>query len=374
MFLRGGIVSVLGLTAGAVAQQTHVISVGNGNHQFQPDSITAAVNDTVRFDFYPANHSVVRSSFEYPCIPYELTQPHGMGFFSGFKPVLTIQSNPPSLSIVINDTDPIYYYCSAPGSCITWGMVGVINPSNQTIITDFIANAKAADFVLQPGEQWPSEQPPPTDAASTSSTGGSVLGVAAKQPTPASTSSTKMSNGEISGVTISAIIAVVLIGLLFFMVGRNKKRRAPLAAQENFQPLSGMPHMHISAPMPPPFYDTYPHAGYLNFSHHISGIPTSPQMQMDPSGRGSYVQSTFEPLFRSPVASPPPSALSPDTKAPAVPVEQLQMVQMPGPGFLELESPVQEPVEIYTEENIGNAALLEGDGGRVSGFNSVASA
>jgi len=56
------------------------------------------------------------------------------GFFSGFEPVDTVLSFPPTYSIEIRNTDPIFFYCSAPGSCIGYGMVGVINPNTTTSI------------------------------------------------------------------------------------------------------------------------------------------------------------------------------------------------------------------------------------------------
>jgi hypothetical protein len=32
--------------------------------------------------------------------------------------------------VTVNDTAPIFYYCSAPGACFQ-GMIGVINPVRQ---------------------------------------------------------------------------------------------------------------------------------------------------------------------------------------------------------------------------------------------------
>jgi hypothetical protein len=39
------------------------------------------------FIFHPDNHSVARAEFQFPCIPYELTGPNKVGFWSGFEPV-----------------------------------------------------------------------------------------------------------------------------------------------------------------------------------------------------------------------------------------------------------------------------------------------
>jgi hypothetical protein len=85
-------------------------------------------NEWLEFQFYPLNHSVARASFGVtPCIPYEYSS-NKTGFFSGFQPVnLTLESQLPTWSVTVNDTEPIFYYCGAPSSCQS-GMIGVINP------------------------------------------------------------------------------------------------------------------------------------------------------------------------------------------------------------------------------------------------------
>jgi len=71
-----------------------------------------------------------------PCVPLSNfgTTP---GFFSGFYPVDVILDDPPKWRMQINDTDPIFFYCSAPGSCINYGMVGVINPVSVDLSDTF---------------------------------------------------------------------------------------------------------------------------------------------------------------------------------------------------------------------------------------------
>ena len=49
------------------------------------------------------------------------------GFFSGFMPVKPDAAMMPSYTIMVNDTKPIWYYCSQGDHCQD-GMVGVINP------------------------------------------------------------------------------------------------------------------------------------------------------------------------------------------------------------------------------------------------------
>ncbi len=73
------------------------------------------------------NHSVVQSTFDNPCEPIAKNMPGTAGFFSGFMPVSENSSMMPSYSIAINDTKPIWFYCSQGKHC-QQGMVGVINP------------------------------------------------------------------------------------------------------------------------------------------------------------------------------------------------------------------------------------------------------
>jgi hypothetical protein len=117
-----------------------------------PDVTQAEVGDFIQFQFYPTNHSVVRAAYQYPCIPFELIETDKVGFASGFHPVDAILDNPPSWTIRVNDTYPIFFYCSAPGSCINYGMVGVINPNATTSLETQRTDAKKSTFMLQPGQ------------------------------------------------------------------------------------------------------------------------------------------------------------------------------------------------------------------------------
>ena len=63
---------------------------------FSPDArwLESQTNYELEYDFYPLNHSVVRSAFgSTPCIPYEWTGPGRVGFFSGFRPVNLVLSD-----------------------------------------------------------------------------------------------------------------------------------------------------------------------------------------------------------------------------------------------------------------------------------------
>jgi len=66
---------------------------------------------------------VAQSGFEKPCHP----APNGI--FSGYMPTPANMS----FAVTINDTNPIWYYCSQFSHCgIGASMVGVINPYDST--------------------------------------------------------------------------------------------------------------------------------------------------------------------------------------------------------------------------------------------------
>ncbi|KAJ7926591.1 hypothetical protein B0H13DRAFT_1529555, partial [Mycena leptocephala] len=79
---------------------------------YTPSNISAAIGDTVSFEFHPKNHTVTQSSFLDPCKALAATPTTGqVGFKSGFQPVQTNATEFPVLAITINDTAPILGYC-----------------------------------------------------------------------------------------------------------------------------------------------------------------------------------------------------------------------------------------------------------------------
>lgn len=212
----------------------------------------------VEYDFYPANHSVARAQYEYPCIPYEDTGVDLVGFFSGFKPVDAILSSPPTFTIRVNDTDPIFYYCTAPGSCINYGMVGVINPNATTSLSLQKQLAMNSTFMLQPGEPWPAESTPdpfssaagaPTSTTTSSASATSTSAAAAtSSAAPVAKHSSSLSSGAIAGIAIGAAAVAILAAALLYLCGRQSRRPHPQ-------------HHPIPQGMPAP-YD--PHMSYVS--------------------------------------------------------------------------------------------------------------
>jgi plastocyanin len=104
----------------------HDVQVGaNGMLQYTPEAIAAQPGDQVVFHFNPKNHTVTQSSFASPC------GPKAGGIASGFMPVAANQTTLPTYTITINDTQPVWVYCSqaanTPASHCGKGMVFAVN-------------------------------------------------------------------------------------------------------------------------------------------------------------------------------------------------------------------------------------------------------
>ncbi|KAF2097647.1 hypothetical protein NA57DRAFT_77899 [Rhizodiscina lignyota] len=221
--------------------QTWTVSVGKATNQFQPDVIQADVGDIVEFDFFPPNHSVARAEYKYPCIPYELTGRGKVGFFSGFMPVDAILSSPPTYSIRVNDSYPVFFYCTAPGSCTDWQMVGVINPNASVSLGVQKELAKDSDYMLQPGQDFPAEASSSIVSMGATATAESTTSNSATSTaTPVPEGHSSISNGAIAGISIGGA-AVVILGaaLMYYVCARSRSHRhhQPLDPRYSAQPM-----------------------------------------------------------------------------------------------------------------------------------------
>lgn len=210
----------------SAAAQTHTISVGNGGFTFRPDVTQASPGDTIKFRFYPQNHSVVRAEYQFPCIPYEMTGKGKVGFSSGFKPVDAVLDEPPSWSLIINDTEPTFFYCSGPRACTQFGMVAVINPNASVSLQNQKDLALNSPYVLNPGDSFPGEGLPTTTStikttsipifAYSTSTGA----IPSAAPSSIISEHTELSTSAIIGICIGGITGVLIAVALFFFIGR----------------------------------------------------------------------------------------------------------------------------------------------------------
>lgn len=263
------------VTASGSSQATHIVTVGKELNQFDPDSLTANVGDVIEFQFFPPNHSVGRAEYQQPCIPYEDTGVNKVGFWSGFFPVDKILPNPPTWNLTINDTEPIFLYCAAPGSCINFQMVGVINPNDSVSLATQKEDASNAQYMLAPGEPFPSEGGVPSGDVNPGTNANAATSPASStQPTTSSyashtpdASSHKLSTGAIVGIVIGGIAVAVLLGALFFLLGRQKTmlqfmRRNQYQAPGAQNPPGDQPDIRS----PPPQMTSFPSASAVPYS------------------------------------------------------------------------------------------------------------
>jgi len=140
MHFTRSIVALVAATGASLvsAQTTHNITVGLGGLVYTPNQVTAAVGDTLSFEFHPANHTLTQSTFAAPCSPL------AGGVTSGFMPVAASTTAFPVYSFKIKEVTPIWFYCAQTGHC-TQGMVFAVNvnASSPNSFDAFLTNAKS---------------------------------------------------------------------------------------------------------------------------------------------------------------------------------------------------------------------------------------
>jgi len=317
----------------------------------------AEVGDIIEFDFYPTNHSVIRAEYLYPCIPYEDTGVDKIGFFSGFKPVDAILSDPPKFYLRVNDSNPIFYYCGAPGSCIEQQMVGVINPNASTSLVLQKQLAANSSFMLLPGQPWPAEEEDPfattttaapsTTAPSTPTTSSAVPAAATTSASPAPSSHhSGLSGGAIAGIAIGAAAIALAAAVLIYFCGRQsiRQRTQPPTAGVMIQPTPFSPtqgHGHMSFMIDP--------SKHLSMTASAVGVPHSGPSPALPGYIPSHDPAMSPPLQPS---HPVSDALSPgaaaDIGVPASPSPSpSQMYAAPAYNNMPAPSPMYVPHLFY---------------------------
>ncbi|KAG4440993.1 hypothetical protein IFR05_003500 [Cadophora sp. M221] len=108
-------------SSAAVMAANHDINVGPAL-SYTPALTTAVAGDTLSFHFTSNNHDVVSGSADSACEPSETS------FYSGLDVSGKI------FVVTVNNTDPIYFYCSVPGHC-QGGMVGGVNVPESDLAT-----------------------------------------------------------------------------------------------------------------------------------------------------------------------------------------------------------------------------------------------
>ncbi|KAF2660149.1 hypothetical protein K491DRAFT_754771 [Lophiostoma macrostomum CBS 122681] len=271
----------------------HTVFVGNGGFSFDPDELTGVlVGDTVTFEFFPPDHSVARSEFGKACIPYEYTGRDKTGFWSGVK-YLDNPENPIAWNLTINSTEPIFYYCTASGSCIDHQMVGVINPNTTQTLDKQKDYAKHADYMVAPGEKIPGE--------GTSTLSGPTGAATASSAPSSSNRPHGLSGGAIAGIVVGGVAFLAICAALFFFIGRTKSLKEVMNRNDATVKTTPGPDNSYGPPGSPgypgsPFSPSQAEFGALpRYSqHHATDSHPSgwASPQMDPSRMSQMTQMT----------------------------------------------------------------------------------
>ncbi|KAI0336452.1 hypothetical protein GY45DRAFT_403515 [Cubamyces sp. BRFM 1775] len=105
-----------GSSGGSGTTHTVIVAPTQGVLRYIPFAVNASVGDTVMFMWGANNHTVTKSSQLELCNKTD-NQPFASGE----------QNKPFTFTQVVNDTNPIFFYCGTPGHCAK-GMFGMINP------------------------------------------------------------------------------------------------------------------------------------------------------------------------------------------------------------------------------------------------------
>jgi len=132
------------LVSAQSAVTVHVVRVGssNGTLAYFPNNLKAAVGDMIQFQFAPANHTVTQSTFDQPCAPINMFNKNVTGFYSGFMPVSASSTTTPTYTIMVQNTTPMWIYCSQGKHCQN-GMTMVVNENPTANATRTLANFQA---------------------------------------------------------------------------------------------------------------------------------------------------------------------------------------------------------------------------------------
>ncbi|KAI5833826.1 Le.flp1-like protein [Schizophyllum commune Tattone D] len=141
------VVALSGLASLAAARDIWIQVGGNTSDNasavFQPQQVTAQLNDIVFFNFTQGNHTVTQSLFASPCIPANLANSTINGFDSGFRDAgnftAITQLSVPITPQIENQTLWFYDY----NTCGEGGVGGInVNDSDYENLEAFTRNAE----------------------------------------------------------------------------------------------------------------------------------------------------------------------------------------------------------------------------------------
>ena len=156
-------------------------------------------------------------------------------------------------NLTINSTEPIFYYCAAPGSCLDKLMIGVINPNETQTLEGQIQAAKEATLMVKPGDPIPAEASSSLSAPSSQATSSST-----STPAVSEVHHHGLSGGAIAGIVVGGVAFVLICALLFFFVGRTKTLKDVMKYRDSMGPNAGQNgHGDFPAPSTPGFQGAF---------------------------------------------------------------------------------------------------------------------
>jgi hypothetical protein len=334
------------------------------------------------FNFYPGGHRVARAEYKQPCIPYEYTGAGKKGFWTGIFAPQVITVPPPHYDVLVNDTEPIFFYCGAPGSCNQYSMVGVVNPTDEMTLDTQKAFAANSSLQLVPGEPFPSETLKPTNTpTSTPQPGGGNGGAGgSSQDASKDSSNSGLGAGAIAGIAIGAAAVLVIGAGIIYLCGRrggferaHRKGLQPIGPHGSIPPGAingGMvenrymgpasPGQHTVASFPGTERDPYRFSGQTTtpLAGHFTGTPPPPHSPgmngFYPSGAPSQqFDNASQHVYYAGVTSPQPIPSPQFQSPPSAPPSELPAADHPANGH---SPPPQYPVERRDSYTTGSAA------------------
>ncbi|KPM40828.1 hypothetical protein AK830_g5691 [Neonectria ditissima] len=220
--------ALVSLLAAKASAETHKVEVGKDGEVFDPETIKAAKGDVVEFHF-DSKHSVVAGDFKKPCNPLSTG-----GFYSGSLPsggkvssILSSSNSSPCLlttipgksyfSVTINNTEPIFFYCSVNDHCQE-GMVGVINQGSSDTLSSYKSAAAKASSNVSPKAEFGGTVADKSGQSTTTITTTKASTTVTTTSTGTSTATTTSGNaadhltGPVSGAGFFALVLAVFLG------------------------------------------------------------------------------------------------------------------------------------------------------------------
>ncbi|KAL7417963.1 hypothetical protein BDY24DRAFT_367787 [Mrakia frigida] len=144
----------------------HVVTVGQdasgaSKLVYTPESVTAAVGDSVTFTFPGTTHTATLSSFAAPCTA------------AADATAFNVGGTPGGYAFNVTSDKPVWFYCKTGSHCAA-GMVFAINPTANKTFEAFKATAMGASSTTT------NSSSPAASASSTASSGYGSTGAAGR--------------------------------------------------------------------------------------------------------------------------------------------------------------------------------------------------